>query len=344
MNKRNYAIDFFRMIFMIIICIHHFQGTMGIKYIQSGYLCVEFFFILSGFYLYNSFNKYKEDDGIKYTIKKIKKIYPHYILAFLFYIFFYIIRKIINHNLDIVEIIYKSFSETLLLQNIGIFNGGFNYPLWYLSVLLLGGYLIYELLRKNKETFLKIIGPIIILFTFTLIKSKNGSIENWGIIYGLYMPLLREIADLTTGCILAWIYQEYNEKLEIIIKNNKKISNIIECYVYFLLFYIIINKTEYEFYSLILFTILILYANLKISISSKFLNNKIFKNNGDLTYAMYLNHAFIIMILSFIYEHFLFKYINIEIISVIYIFSVIVYSYFTDKFVKYLINKNERQN
>lgn len=345
MKTRNYTIDFFRMIFIIIICIYHFQNFINVKIIESGYLCVEFFFIVSGFYLYKSFKKQKNMDNLQYTIKKVKRMYPHYIFSLLVCIFLITVNGIIKNKHEIVNTIYTFISESLMLQNIGIYKGGFNTPIWYISVLIFGGYIIYGLLKKDKDLFLRILGPIFVIFTFNLIISNSDTIENWNIIYGLYIPLLRGMADITIGCLLAEFIERYSNKIENLIDKRKLLFYIIEVLTFILLIYIIIYKTEYDLYSLILFSILILFANCKISICSKLFDKEVFKKNGDLTYAMYLNHLSICMVMSVMYDILLSKIFNNKgVIIVLYILIVIIYSYFTDKFVKYLIQKKGKNN
>ena len=39
---------------------------------------------------------------------------------------------------------------------------------------------------KNKDLFIHVLGPIFVVFTFCLIKSNSDTIENWGILYGIY--------------------------------------------------------------------------------------------------------------------------------------------------------------
>lgn len=339
MKTRNYTIDFFRMIFIIIICIYHFQDIINVKFVQSGFLCVEFFFILSGFYLYKSFKKNKECDNLQYTIKKVKRMYPHYIFSLFVLMFLVILNEIVKNKFNLADAIYTFFSESLMLQNIGIFKGGINTPIWYISVLIFGGYIIYGLLRKDKDLFLRVLGPLFVIYTFCLIKSNSSTIENWNITYGLYLPLLRGMADITIGCILAEILEIYYYKIENIINKKKVIFNFIEILVYSLLAYIIVYKTNYDLYSLILFPILILFANCKGSICFKLFNKNIFKSVGDLTYAIYLNHLAIIKVITVAWNIVLSKIFNNVTITVIYIILVIIYSYFTNKFVKYIINK-----
>lgn len=336
MKKRNYAIDFFRMVFMIIICVHHFQGSIDATFIYSGYLCVEFFFILSGFYLFQSFQKNKEQDALQYTIKRVKRMYPHYIFSLIICLLAVVCSQVIKNDFDVVNIIYKILAELFMVQNIGFFNGGLNTPLWYISVLIIGGYIIYGILKKDEKVFLRILGPIFIIFTFNLIKSNSNTIENWNSINGLYLPLLRGMADLMIGCLLAEILNKYSNKIDFLIEKRKIIAFIAEISTYVLLAYIILFQTDYEMYCLILFPLLIIFAYSQKSISSKLFNREIYKNNGNLTYAMYLNHSAVNMMMSFAYEILLSRIFNAGIMTVLYIVIVIIYSYFTNKIVNYI--------
>ncbi len=344
MKKRNYVIDFFRMIFMIIICIHHFQGAINVIFIHSGYLCVEFFFILSGFYLFQNFQKNKKQDALQYTMKKVKRMYPHYIFSLIICLLTVVCSQIIKNDFDVVNITYKILAELFMIQNIGFLDGGLNTPIWYISVLIIGGYIIYGILKKDEKVFLRILGPVFIIFTFNLIKSNSNSIENWSNINGLYLPLLRGMADLMIGCLLAEILNRYSNKIECLIVKRKIIAFIVEISTYVLLAYIILFQTDYEMYCLILFPLLIMFAYCQKSISSKLFNKEIYKNNGDLTYAMYLNHSVVNMVMSFAYEIFLSRIFNAEIMTIMYVVVVIVYSYFTNKIVNYLTNKLRKLN
>ena len=49
MKEKNHAIEFYRIIATLIICIHHMQSKCGLAVFAHGDLCVDFFFILSGF-------------------------------------------------------------------------------------------------------------------------------------------------------------------------------------------------------------------------------------------------------------------------------------------------------
>ena len=77
--ERNYSIDFLKILFALSIACGHFKGSV----LSSG-LIVELFFILSGFFLVNSFYSGKyHGDALSYTASRLKRIYPYYLLALL---------------------------------------------------------------------------------------------------------------------------------------------------------------------------------------------------------------------------------------------------------------------
>lgn len=338
---RNYALDFFRIIFTVIICLHHFQGTINFKVIESGYIGVEFFFILSGFLLYRSYKKNKNDTSIDFTIKKLKRLYPEYVLAFIFCFMLHIIQ----HNEKLSQYIFVPFSEISLTQNIGIFKGAFNYPLWYLSVLIFGGFLIYELLKRDESLFLKVISPLIIILTFSLLNSLGGGLENWNTVYGLYLPLLRGCAEISIGVILSkFINTRYFNDITKKMNGHKIFTYLIEIISYILLMYLITFKTNYEMYSLFFISILICLANYSNSLTSKLFNNKIFGYFGGITYSMYVNHASIIIIVSFIYRKVLQYRISVYFLIFIYFAILIMYANISKLIVnKLMIKYNNRK-
>lgn len=334
---RNNVLDFYRIIFTIIICLHHFQGMLDNKIIETGYIGVEFFFILSGFFLYQSYKKNKDDSAVDYTVKKLKRLYPEYIVAFVLCFILQIVKKSEN---DIVSYIFKAIPEITLIQNIGIFKGGFNYPLWYLSVLIFGGYLIFGLLKRNEKLFKKVISPITIIFTFSLLNSAGKGLENWDTIYGIYMPLLRGIADISIGVLLAnFVESKYFD----VLKRNKGLFYIIEIFSYLCLTYIIIFNSKFEMYSIFFIAIIICSANNINSLSYKLFNRKVFGKIGKITYSMYLNHASFIMIVSYLYKKILYKNVSAFLIIGIYFITLILYAVVSNKIINRICDNYKKQ-
>lgn len=59
MQEKNYAIEFYRFLFCVIIILLHAESSTALEtnYFQFGGYCVEFYFILSGFLFMRSANK-----------------------------------------------------------------------------------------------------------------------------------------------------------------------------------------------------------------------------------------------------------------------------------------------
>lgn len=333
--KRSYSIDFFRILFTFLICIHHFQDVFNIDIIKSGYIGVEFFFILSGFLLYKSFTRNSEESAAKYTIKKIKRLYPEYLLAFIICF----VLNLLQRNESWVDYIFKAVQEITLTQNIGIFKGSFNYPLWYLSVLIFGGYLLYALLKRNKKDTVHILLPAIIIFTYSVLLKEGKGLENWDTINGLYIPLLRGIADMSIGILVAYAVDlEYLEKLNL----HRKELYIIEIISYVLLGVLIVLETKYEMTCIIFISILIGATQIDNSLTNKLFNRKIIANISSLTYPMYLNHASILILASYLYRRGL---TNKMMIIIIYFVALIVLSIISKEIIRVIYKlKDNKKN
>lgn len=129
LKTRLYFLDFIKLFFAILIALAHFGYNYPISSIG-----VEFFFAVSGFYLIKKFerNMNVNYSALDYVIELVKKIYFKYILAF---ILFFLVSSfyMLKHGEKVKSILLyliKSIPEIFLIQNIGFFNGGINYPLW----------------------------------------------------------------------------------------------------------------------------------------------------------------------------------------------------------------------
>lgn len=78
--ERNHWLDILKLIFIIVISFWHTVWWTNLKY---GFLPVEFFFIVSGYYVHASYIK-KKSFG-KFVIAKIKRLFPTYLVMLLLY-------------------------------------------------------------------------------------------------------------------------------------------------------------------------------------------------------------------------------------------------------------------
>lgn len=212
---RNHSIEALRFFFMLLICCWHNYASSGV--FRHGYLAVEFFFILSGYLLYKSFSKQNSLSTIDYTLKKIKRFAPEYLIVMIFlYMRHFLIPCILGKREFSVPLVLKMFPEMVFLQDSGLYYGGMNFPLWYLSILLVGGGLLYALLKYDQRLALNIVFPWLCLqgYVYIFSNSPDGSIQVWGANGASVMKLLRGVAGMSLGVLLAYFFTRKQEKLK----------------------------------------------------------------------------------------------------------------------------------
>lgn len=123
MKGKNNAVEALRFFFMLMICMWHEYATSGI--FKHGYLAVEFFFILSGMLLFRSATKENALGTIDYTLKKIRRFAPEYLIVMVFcYLRHGILPAVLGHRSFDVDFVLRAMPESLMLQNTGVFEGG----------------------------------------------------------------------------------------------------------------------------------------------------------------------------------------------------------------------------
>lgn len=345
-SKRIYSFDVLKVLFAILIALSHFQ-----IYVPGFDVAVEFFFILSGFFLANKFfskkEKNQEQNSWEYTKDHIKKLYPHYIYSLVVMIVLLVLKNMLQFIdtqsfttiKDMFLSLYNTIPEFLMLQNNGIYTGGINYPLWQISTLISAGYFIYELLTRDEKLTTKIICPLAILLAYTYLKGSN--VEYFSIYGIIYIPLLRAFALMSLGVITYNIVK--SEEYHYILEKHPLFLNIIS--IISLISLIIYQR--YNFIHFILSIIIIMTLYYKDSWLNKILNKEIFKGFGDLSYAIYLNHAVIILVVNYanrIIQNNLNIYLSQSIVTLIYLIVLLIYSKITLKIVSKIKNKKAIQS
>jgi len=206
-SQRRYSIDFFKFIFMLIIVLWHSDKC---DWLVRGYIPVEFYFVLSGYFLFASFVKHPEVSAVKYTWNKAVRFFPEYSTVLVIYsIVDYISRVKNGLSLPIVDVIKRFFAELFFVQTIGPFPSGVNYPCWYLSVLVYGGFVVYLLLRLNSKLSIRLFLPVIVILFYSFIFSRGSLNQQWDTVFGISIPFLRGIAGLSLGVILGGLSQSF---------------------------------------------------------------------------------------------------------------------------------------
>lgn len=296
--KRIYSFDVFKLFFAYLIALGHF----GTQVIPGAYITVQLFFIISGFFLGKKFyDKYQADpenkyDQICYTKDHIKSLYPHYIFSLIVLAVYTFIAGVVAflrqpsayQIVMIIKEIYAAIPELFFLQNTGFFGGGTNYPLWQLCTLIIAGYFVYACLHKNEKLSRELIFPAAILMIQAFLDSSD---DIWGTVVFFHIPLLRAFSPLCIGVLIYYFtttsYYRY-------LTSKKLLFNLASVFA-FLSLYV---PDGYHNIYLITFMFLLLAMYEPESWINKLLNRKCFKSFGQLSYAVYLNHAVVIYALK----------------------------------------------
>ena len=284
----------------------------------KGYSPVEFFFLTSGFFLYRL--SVKDVGIIAYFKSRVLRLYPAYLISLILYII------LLCDSYSIFDFIY----ELSLMQgciSIPEVNCA-NRVVWYVSVLVWGGFFVFLLLKRTKSTIL-LLG--ISLFIYFMLLGACGSFDdtfsNWGIIH---LPFWRGIAGLLLGACLSKINDDFN---------NNKIKDktfsfiwIIGIVAFILSLILMFLPYKTEFLSLLCYCIVLLAC---MSSEDKF--SRALPNITDITYEMFLLHLLIIKItvksldMVGLLDLSIMKYIT-------YFMFLIAVSYLYKRFIKYLMS------
>lgn len=331
--KRIYSIDFIKLLFAYIIALGHFGAQLS----PGGYVTVQIFYTISGYFLATKFYKRsygnvdKKYNQIHYTIDHVKSLYPHYLFSLIVLALYRMIQQLLlfflnpsyNQITTIKDFLFGLIPEAFLLQNTGFFGGGINYPLWQLCGLIICGYFVYGLLCFNEKLSREMIFPASILLIQVIL---NTDIYVWGSFGPFHVPLLRAFSALCVGVL---IYNFTTTSYYQTIKSKKFIFNTISI----LSFISIFLFTNYR--NIYLFTFFFAFLGFidSNSLINKILNRKIFKHFGNFSYAIYLNHALIKFILNDYGFSIISKVFNITITNnyknLIFLISLTIYSVFT---------------
>ena len=210
---RNYAVDAIKGLMILLVILHHSQL---LPFLHHGYLGVDVFFMIAGYYLMRHYS-HKKGNAIQYSIHRVKAVYLPYFLALL-------LACILDYKHLTTFQGFEGFVETYapfvafltLTEEIGFI---FHMPVilvggWFLSVLIISGFLLYGLLDYNKQLTLKVLLPFSILLGFTYLFSKGDSAENFSKFNALSFPLLRGFLEMGTGVLLYSFIQELMPMLQ----------------------------------------------------------------------------------------------------------------------------------
>ena len=211
--SRNTAIDLLRFVFAVIIMLHHSRYVVGYDncVFAGGSLAVEFFFIVSGWLCARAAASERakcggviEDLGRRtrnFLLRKIRGVFPEVLVSFVIG-FFYVAWAEGMSRKEMLYALAADFWELMLTRMSGLYTGGFNGVVWYISAMLLCMAVLYPLLLKHADLMENVVCILIPLFLFGYLCRTAGFPRDPAVWLGfVYKGLVRAMADICLGIV-----------------------------------------------------------------------------------------------------------------------------------------------
>ncbi len=340
-KKKYDVINGWKGILALIIFSEHF-GIMGFNP-DTGYLAVGCFFIISGFLLALSIEKYdiKSINPFKITWKRMKAVYPCYLYGMFLMFLYYFIFPYIKPNGRTVDVSINSFiGEILMLQKSGFFNStAINGADWYISAYIISTFIIIVLIKLLRKKVLYFIPGIIIVYIYVSYMFLYGNYDAGYVYTGhIYMyvykidgQLVKGIACMFIGMLAYYLTMYVNKKF-----STLKFINCLELIVTFIFLNLFFTdyKNHENIWILVLISIILLLSVREEGIVSKILKMKPFQFLGNLSMYLYLTHLFAgFFFLSYIEKHIKYK----SIVDFDLIIFVLIFAYVSKKILEYCL-------
>lgn len=236
LTQRNSLIEFYRFLFAMWVVWYHGFFAFKNQFFNHGYIAVEFFFILSGFYLIKSINKYNQESLCKGLVNFLWKRIKSLGLPFVFGLIFAVWYMFLDGQISLL---------------------GY---LWYIPFMLLSFALIFilkRLTKNNKWFILILISIVVISYLLLYIPVLKG----WG--------LFRGLGGVSLGVLISYI-PKVNLKTK-----NINFNWIITIFTFCLIIYLAYLPKENlisEYLLVLLLMPMLIYFTNTLNVNCKFFN------------------------------------------------------------------------
>lgn len=328
-------IEALRFLFILsIIACHLNQGITNVidnpiyksfcAFTHWSWLSVDFFFIISGFFLFGNINY--SQSFISFVIKKLKRLMPTVlgILLISFIVSLFTPYKWVNH---------ENLFAILNIQNVGwTLQLGNNPSSWFVSSLFWGMCFYFYLGKIVSQKVFNFVTACLVFICYAIFVHVPSKLHLVNYYYFINIGMVRALAGIGLGYFVRMLYNDYSEviKSQFNTLKSKIIFSVLEIYLFFTLFYYLcFHASSYNnvLFEVIIFLLLFICFLLHKGILSKLLENNVSSFLGKFTYSIFLSH-YLIKDLWNIYimnkcQHFVIYHPIINIVS-IFIVSIIV--------------------
>lgn len=314
-KKRNGKIELYRFIFAIFVLLFHFEKYfigpapldkgIHLAFFRHGSIGVEFFFLLSGFFMARSVEKAIKNSGeeklepvecIQFMWKKYTSVFPYHVVAFIFSFITYAMVEQFNWKESILKLI-DSVPNFFLIQMSGISFTNPNHVEWYISCMFLAMCVLYPIARKYYKMLYQYVGPVFSLFVIGYMIYTTHALTGVQVWTGFWFKsTLRAVVEIILGGTCYEISKVIRSS-EAFENGRYHISFIMAELVSFAgvtVFVISTVAAKYEVYALVLLMVLVTIAGSDKGISHEILNSRFCLFLGKLSLPIYLSQVSVI--------------------------------------------------
>lgn len=304
-SRKNGKIEVFRLFFALVVVLHHANKSLnlswfrfhGFTFFNRGYLGVEFFFLLTGYFMGKTIDKQLQqnsqgDLGVEtaqFAGKKFKAVWKPHMFSFIILFIAVVIIKQYDFG-QIWELALQSLPSFFFIQKTGFQIVNLNNVEWYISCMLLVVVILYPLCKKYYSMFVHVIGPMITLFGLGYLVRNYGTfsgVSRWNGV--MYTCLIRCAAEISLGIVLYEIVRQVsNQKYS---HRSRVVFTIVEWIGWILAAGIVCSniKTKYEVYMLVFTSIALVIVLSNLSYGNELWNNKFCYECGTWSLYIYLS-------------------------------------------------------
>ena len=303
-SERILTVEFWRFAFTVLVCLYHAEIFFGSpKFMPSGSSAVEFFFIIAGFLMAKSAKRNlagrdkpvtvreAHAKAVDYVKKKLKAFYPVLIVVLLLSVLVYPIFQ--STFVDRLKNLQNTEWEMLMLVGTPFgYNDGMTpiVPLWFLTHLLIVGYIFTFALYKNYD-FMMFIAPVLGILFYVYFALNSSLVLDFYVKMGfLNAGMVRAIAEMSLGVSIYALYEYLSKKK--LGMGWRIVLSLLEIYAIYRLFSLMFfQPTGMENFKRTLYIlIIVLLSFLNKTFISWLLNRKIWALLVKITFTMYLCH------------------------------------------------------
>lgn len=298
LQEKNKSVEFWRFVFTLLVVLGHIQASsdqLGPNRFTTGGYSVEFFFMLSGFFLCNSF--IKKFDVSRPIVKQVLSFLFSRLKRFIPYCWLFIIASSSYHlylyhligytSNQMITYLKGLWAEVVMLNSIFVSSDPANGPTWYISALIIISVFYYLVLSCEKKLNVPIIAIPLLCSTYVL--YQGYWCNNW-YDYALLLRALGSIGLGITCYILVQKTSNYVCKFSCWFWQTIQLGSII---AFVLVFYRLPDSHTQILLLIPFFVFLYTLFSVRTPLN-RILNNQISQALGKISFIIYLSHSLLI--------------------------------------------------